>query len=127
MRTEPVAHPPSDSSCIRLRQRRNVLFPQPEGPMRAVTVLVGKNRETSRTATLRPYNAVRRRVSMRTTGLSRPGVVSPSGEGDTAATSGALSGTLGWVTAGSSGEGGEAATGLLLMATPGYPASHDGQ
>src|SRR5215469_11920180 len=61
--TCPVAQPPSDSSCIRLRHRRNVLLPHPEGPMMAVTVWRGKGRLTSRTITFRLNSAERRRVS----------------------------------------------------------------
>src|SRR5712691_7075012 len=63
--TFPVTQPPSDSSCIRLRQRRKVLFPHPDGPMMAVTVLAGKRMEISRTAALRLKSAVSRTVSSR--------------------------------------------------------------
>src|SRR6266702_189858 len=63
--TLPVTQPPSDSSCMRFRQRRNVLLPQPEGPMMAVTVWAGKRIETSRTAAVRLKSAVRRTVSSR--------------------------------------------------------------
>src|SRR2546428_11717478 len=69
--TLPVTQPPSESSWRRLRHRRNVLLPHPEGPMIAVTVLVGKNSETSRTATLRPNSAVSCWVASRTTPLGR--------------------------------------------------------
>src|SRR5690348_18431000 len=61
--TWPVDQPPSDSSCIRLRHRRNVLFPHPDGPMIAVTVWRGKGRLTSRTITFRWKSAESRRVS----------------------------------------------------------------
>src|SRR6266511_1760864 len=64
-RTRPVAQPPSDSSCMRFRQRRNVVLPHPDGPIRAVTVCAGKRIETSFTAVRRPYSAVRRTVSSR--------------------------------------------------------------
>src|SRR5882672_10930139 len=63
--TFPVTQPPSDSSCMRLRQRRNVLLPHPEGPMMAVTVWAGKRMDTSRTAALRSNSAVRHTVSSR--------------------------------------------------------------
>src|SRR5690242_2646178 len=65
-RTLPVTQPPSASSCMRLRQRRNVLLPHPDGPITAVTVCVGKRIETSLTAARRPYSAVSRWVSSRT-------------------------------------------------------------
>src|SRR6266704_4572118 len=61
--TQPVTQPPSDSSCMRLRQRRNVLLPHPDGPITAVTVCVGKGIETSFTTARRPYSAVRRSAS----------------------------------------------------------------
>src|SRR5579859_7041867 len=48
---------------MRFKQRRNVLFPQPDGPMMAVTVCRGNGRLTSRTITFRLKSAVRRRVS----------------------------------------------------------------
>src|SRR2546427_880591 len=62
-RTLPVTQPPSDSSCMRLRQRRNVLLPHPDGPITAVTVCVAKGIETSCTTARRPYSAVSRAVS----------------------------------------------------------------
>src|SRR5437879_388363 len=61
--TAPVTQPPSDSSCMRLRQRRNVLLPHPDGPITAVTVCVGNGIETSFTTARRPYSAVSRAVS----------------------------------------------------------------
>jgi hypothetical protein len=36
-RTLPVARAPGVTSCMRFRQRKNVDFPQPDGPMIAVT------------------------------------------------------------------------------------------
>src|SRR5918992_1603066 len=63
--TRPLIQPCSDSSCIRLRVRRKVDFPQPDGPMRACTRLPGKLSETSRTATNLPYMAESRSVTMR--------------------------------------------------------------
>src|SRR5881398_2415536 len=61
--TEPVTQPPSDSSCMRFRQRRKVLLPQPEGPITAVTVCAGNRRDTSFTTARRPYRAVSRTAS----------------------------------------------------------------
>src|SRR5213595_1307533 len=61
--TRPVTQPPSDSSCIRLRQRRKVLFPHPDGPMTALTLCFGNMRETSLTTARGPYSAVSRTVS----------------------------------------------------------------
>src|SRR2546422_8132765 len=63
--TRPVAQPPSDSSCMRFKHRRNVLLPHPDGPITAVTVCARTRRETSFTTARRPYNAVRRTVSRR--------------------------------------------------------------
>src|SRR5439155_15450955 len=62
-RTEPVTQPPSDSSCMRLRQRRNVLLPHPDGPITAVTVCAGNRIDTSFTTARRPYRAVSRTAS----------------------------------------------------------------
>src|SRR5256885_10316986 len=61
--TEPVTQPPSDSSCMRFRQRRNVLLPQPDGPITAVTVCAGNRMDTSFTTARRPYRAVSRTAS----------------------------------------------------------------
>src|SRR3989442_14808610 len=61
--TLPVIQPPSDSSCMRLRQRRNVVLPHPDGPISAVTVWVGNKIDTSLTTARRPYSAVSRAVS----------------------------------------------------------------
>src|SRR5260221_9225190 len=60
--TLPVIQPPSDSSCMRFRQRRNVVLPHPDGPINAVTVCLGKRSDTSFTAARRPYSAVSRTV-----------------------------------------------------------------
>src|SRR3972149_2548594 len=68
--TLPVTQPPSDSSCIRFRQRRKVLLPHPDGPMIAVTVWAGKRIDTSRTAAVRWNSAVRRTVSSRSRTLA---------------------------------------------------------
>src|SRR6266699_4209664 len=62
-RTVPVTQPPSDSSCMRLRQRSNVLLPHPDGPITAVTVRLGNMTDTSFTTARRPNSAVRRTAS----------------------------------------------------------------
>src|SRR5438034_11826225 len=61
--TLPVIQPPSESSCMRFRQRRNVVLPHPDGPINAVTVCLGNMSDTSFTAARRPYSAVSRTVS----------------------------------------------------------------
>src|SRR5262245_51123718 len=53
------------SSCMRFSVRRNVDFPQPDGPIRADTVLVAKASVTSRTPVVRPYQAVTFSTAMR--------------------------------------------------------------
>src|SRR5262245_5948507 len=133
--TDPVDQPLSDSSCMRLRQRRNVLLPQPDGPMMAVTVFVGKKTEVSFTAILRPNNALSRRVSMRTIALSgrltssgpcsirgapwddAPAATVTTGTG----TAGATAGTLARRAIGRSDRG------LVAKALPGCPARRQGQ
>src|SRR5437762_173489 len=62
-RIVPVTQPPSDSSCMRLRQRRKVLLPHPDGPITAVTVRLGNMTDTSCTTARRPNRAVRRTAS----------------------------------------------------------------
>src|SRR5712691_433408 len=64
--TRPVIHPSSESSCIRLRVRRKVDLPQPDGPMSACTRLLSNARETPFTAVNLPYIAVSLSVSTRT-------------------------------------------------------------
>src|SRR6266576_2551954 len=61
--TLPVIQPPSESSCMRFRQRKNVVLPHPDGPISAVTVCVGNRIDTSLTTARRPYSAVSRTVS----------------------------------------------------------------
>src|SRR5881628_1980439 len=68
--TFPVTHPPWDSSCMRFRQRRNVLLPHPDGPMMAETVCAGNKTDTSCTAAKRLNSAVSRTVSSRRRTLS---------------------------------------------------------
>src|SRR5215213_7874861 len=55
-------------SCIRLRHRSRVDFPQPEGPMIAVTSLARKSSDTSRTALVAPKNAESARVRIASAG-----------------------------------------------------------
>ena len=45
---------PGMTSCIRLSERRNVLLPQPDGPMMAVTACGWMSSVTSRTARKAP-------------------------------------------------------------------------
>src|SRR4051794_1564255 len=53
------------TSCIRLRVRRNVDLPQPDGPMNAVTDFGSMPMLTSSIALTWPYQADRPTVSMR--------------------------------------------------------------
>src|SRR5579884_620483 len=48
-RTSPSTRAPGTVSCMRLRQRRSVDLPQPDGPMIAVTSPDGTSNPTSRT------------------------------------------------------------------------------
>src|SRR5688500_18656709 len=63
--TFPSARANGMVSCRRLRQRRNVDFPQPDGPMTAVTSRSRKGRETLRMAADVPKYAVRPSASRR--------------------------------------------------------------
>jgi hypothetical protein len=51
-------------SFIRLMHRRNVDFPQPDGPMSAVTCCSGISRETSSSACVSSYRTSMARASM---------------------------------------------------------------
>src|SRR4051794_10533800 len=51
----PVTRAPGMRSFIRFRQRRKVLFPHPDGPMRAVISLLRTSSVTSRKARNAPY------------------------------------------------------------------------
>ena len=51
---DPSTRVPSTRSLMRLRVRRNVLFPHPEGPMSAVTRPAGMAAVTWRSAWARP-------------------------------------------------------------------------
>src|SRR5215470_17761532 len=72
--TLPVTQPLTDSSCMRFRQRRNVLLPHPDGPMIAVTVLDGNRSDTSFTIARRPNSAVKFAASSRA-GASAGGTI----------------------------------------------------
>ena len=56
---------------MRLKQRMNVLFPQPDGPMNAVTVFRWTSSETSSSATLPLYETAR---SLTENTFSRPSI-----------------------------------------------------
>src|SRR5260370_26182273 len=84
--TEPVTQPSSESSCMRLRQRRKVVLPQPDGPITAVTVCAGNRIDTSLTTARRPYRAVSRTASSCNRASAGGAMVLPdgraSGEGE---------------------------------------------
>ena len=63
-RTSPASAAPGTSSCIRLRMRRNVDLPQPDGPISAVTWPAGMSRLT-RSSTLRSPNQAETRSASR--------------------------------------------------------------
>src|SRR5438045_527866 len=63
--TRPSARPNGTVSCSRLRQRRNVDLPHPDGPMMAVTSRSRSAIETSRMAADAPKYADRLSVSSR--------------------------------------------------------------
>ena len=54
MATLPSTRAPGSTSCIRLSERRNVDFPQPEGPISAVTLRGSMETVTSSTARKSP-------------------------------------------------------------------------
>src|ERR1017187_8587449 len=54
--TWPDTTAPRTMSCIRFRERSSVVLPEPDGPIRAVTWLMGTSNEQPRTATF-PENA----------------------------------------------------------------------
>ncbi|MNI13664.1 hypothetical protein D3C73_668980 [compost metagenome] len=54
MSIRPVTRQPGMVSFMRFMVRRKVDLPQPDGPIRAVTVLSGMSRETSNRACLSP-------------------------------------------------------------------------
>src|SRR5579884_2689499 len=55
--TSPPTRAPGMTSCMRLMQRRKVDFPQPDGPISAVTLFSSKSSVTSRIASFLPYQA----------------------------------------------------------------------
>src|SRR5687767_9963467 len=63
--TRPSARASGIVSCSRLRQRRNVDFPQPDGPMMAVTSRSRSESETLRTPVAAPKKAVSPAASRR--------------------------------------------------------------
>src|SRR5512141_1856486 len=62
--TSPSTIAPGTVSCIRLRHRSRVDFPQPEGPMIAVTERSWKSRLTLRSTRARPNHALSRLAEM---------------------------------------------------------------
>src|SRR5690242_14559866 len=76
-RTRPVIQPPSTSSCIRLRVRRKVDLPQPDGPMSACTWFDANDSVAPFTAVVLPYIAVSLSVSIRGLG-SATGELAPA-------------------------------------------------
>src|SRR5260221_10476550 len=63
--TLPSTRAPGVSSCIRLRERRKVDLPHPDGPISACTWLVANALLTWRSAAVGPYQAVSPAVSIR--------------------------------------------------------------
>src|SRR5262245_15195920 len=63
--TSPATRAPGTVSCIRFRQRKNVLLPQPDGPMMAVTARSRRSTLIPRTAWVTPNHAFRLRTSTR--------------------------------------------------------------
>src|SRR5271157_2778278 len=56
--TDPERAAPGTSSCSRFRIRRNVDFPQPDGPIRAVTWPASMDSETRSSTLLEPNHAL---------------------------------------------------------------------
>src|SRR4051812_23706359 len=63
--TVPDTRAPGMTSCMRLRVRRKVDFPQPDGPIMAVTCLGSIVMLTSAKACVEPYQALSPSTSMR--------------------------------------------------------------
>src|SRR5215510_10070053 len=122
-KTDPVDQPLSDSSCMRLRQRRNVLLPHPDGPIIAVTVFVGKKTEVSFTAIMRTIALSGRLTSSGPCSIRGapwddvPAATVTTGSG----TAGAAAGTLARRAIGRSDRG------LVAKALPGCPARRQGK
>src|ERR1041384_5901765 len=68
--TLPSTRAPGVSSCIRLRVRRKVVLPHPDGPISACTWLVANALVTPRIAAVGPYQAVSPAVFIRGRGAS---------------------------------------------------------
>src|SRR3954471_20810845 len=75
MMTSPSARACGATSCMRLRQRMSVLFPQPDGPMMAITCFSGIVSVMSSSACFLPYQAESWRISM----LARSSLVATEG------------------------------------------------
>src|ERR1700704_3577146 len=69
-RMSPSCRAPGVRSWRRLMERRNVVFPHPEGPIRAVMALGGMAHETSYRACVGPYQKLYARDSSTGVGLS---------------------------------------------------------
>src|SRR5215213_5865037 len=83
-RTSPSIRAPGMTSCMRLSVRMNVDFPQPEGPMSAVTCFGSMDSVTSSTALKEPYQALTWLASMRITASGEAAAAGdqPSGHGE---------------------------------------------
>src|SRR5258708_24286326 len=60
--TPPAARAPGTSSCMRLRQRTKVDLPQPDGPIKAVTLFDATVKLILKRACNLPYQALRSRT-----------------------------------------------------------------
>src|ERR1041384_1780331 len=78
--TLPSTRAPGVSSCIRLRVRRKVVLPHPDGPISACTWLVANALVTPRIAAVGPYQAVSPAVFIRGRAASAGIEAAPSGE-----------------------------------------------
>src|SRR5947209_7053802 len=81
--TSPETRAPGTTSCMRLRARRKVDLPQPDGPMTAVTCLGSTVMLTSATAWAEPYQALSPSTSMRLA-MAVPGSGKPVSAGEEA-------------------------------------------
>ena len=75
----PVCRTPSMRSFMRLRLRRRVDLPQPDGPMNAVTCRSGMSIEMSKSACLLPYQKEKLAILMKS-GLGLPSSVASCSE-----------------------------------------------
>ena len=76
--TRPVARAPGIVSCMRLRHRKNVDFPHPEGPITAVTFLSSSESVTPRMACTGPKYALSSCASRRDRDVGATSAVSRS-------------------------------------------------